>query len=211
MAGKSSTFENDLLRLIFNGTTIDYLARDAGTLPLTNLYVSLHTADPTDAGTQLSSETTYGAYQRKEVPRTTGGWTVTGSSVSPVNNIQFPECTSGTATITHFAIGTLPTATVTGSISTTTLTVSAVSAGTLAVGQTISGSGVTNGTTITALGTGTGGVGTYTVSASQTVSSTTITATGAGKILYNGSITPSIAIAVGVTPRLTTASTITEA
>ena len=67
-------------------------------------------------------------------------------------------------------------AVVTGSISTTTLTVSAVTSGTLRVGQYITGTGVTAGTTITALGTGTGGTGTYTVSASQTASSTTITA-----------------------------------
>jgi hypothetical protein len=64
---------------------------------------------------------------------------------------------------------------VTGSISGTTLTVTAVTAGGLFVGQSITGSGVTAGTTITGLGTGTGGIGTYTVSASQTVSSTTIT------------------------------------
>lgn len=70
-------------------------------------------------------------------------------------------------------------AVVTGSIATTVLTVTAVTSGKLAVGQTISGSGVTAGTTITALGTGTGGAGTYTVSASQTASSTTITATSA--------------------------------
>jgi hypothetical protein len=63
---------------------------------------------------------------------------------------------------------------VTGAISTTTLTVSAVTSGVLQIGQTIEGSGVTDGTIITAFGTGTGGVGTYTVSASQTVSSTTI-------------------------------------
>lgn len=63
----------------------------------------------------------------------------------------------------------------TGSISGTTLTVSAVSAGKLWVGQEITGTGVTAGTTITALGTGTGLTGTYTVSASQTVASTTIT------------------------------------
>jgi len=68
-------------------------------------------------------------------------------------------------------------ATVTGSISGTTLTVTAVSSGVLVVGQTISGTGVTGGTTITAIVIGSGGVGTYTVSASQTVSSTTITAT----------------------------------
>ena len=66
----------------------------------------------------------------------------------------------------------------TGSISGTTLTISAVTSGNLKVGSTISGSGVTAGTTITALGTGTGGAGTYTVSASQTVSSTTINAVG---------------------------------
>ena len=63
---------------------------------------------------------------------------------------------------------------VTGSISTTTLTVTAVASGTLYVGQTIQGTGVTALTVITALGTGSGGVGTYTVSTSQTVTSTTL-------------------------------------
>ena len=63
---------------------------------------------------------------------------------------------------------------VTGSISGTTLTVSAVTSGTLKIGQTIEGSGVTDGTIITAFVSGSGGAGTYTVSASQTVSSTTI-------------------------------------
>ncbi|MEP7264286.1 MAG: hypothetical protein ABI772_07310, partial [Bacteroidota bacterium] len=67
------------------------------------------------------------------------------------------------------------TAVVTGSIGTTTLTVTAVSSGTLSIGQVLTGTGVTQGTTITALGTGTGGTGTYTVSTSQTVASTTIT------------------------------------
>jgi hypothetical protein len=66
-------------------------------------------------------------------------------------------------------------AVVTGSISSTTLTVSAVTSGTLAAGQIITGTNVLSGTSITALGTGTGGTGTYTVSQSQTVASTTIT------------------------------------
>ena len=72
--------------------------------------------------------------------------------------------------------------TFTGSISGTTLTVSAVVSGTLAVGQLITGTGVSvsppgsNATYITALGTGTGGVGTYTVGVSQTVSSRTMNA-----------------------------------
>ena len=63
---------------------------------------------------------------------------------------------------------------VTASITGTTMTVTAVTSGTLRIGQTIEGSGVTDGTIIKAFGTGSGGAGTYTVSASQTVSSTTI-------------------------------------
>ena len=63
---------------------------------------------------------------------------------------------------------------VTGSISGTTLTVSAVTSGTLYVGQTIQGSGVVANTMITALVSGTGGIGTYTISTSQTVASTTL-------------------------------------
>ena len=68
----------------------------------------------------------------------------------------------------------------TGYISTTTLTVTAVTSGNIAIGSVISGTGVTSGTTITALGTGTGGVGTYTVSVSQTAGSSgsPITITG---------------------------------
>jgi hypothetical protein len=72
----------------------------------------------------------------------------------------------------------------TGSTSTTTLTVTAVSNGALAVGQTITGSGVAAGTVITALGTGTGGAGTYTINVSQTVSSTTMTAIAPGVAAY---------------------------
>jgi len=58
-----------------------------------------------------------------------------------------------------------------------TLTVSAVASGTLGIGQVLSGSGVTAGTKITDLITGTGGTGTYIVTPSQSASSTTITAT----------------------------------
>jgi len=62
----------------------------------------------------------------------------------------------------------------TASITTTTMTVTAITSGSLALGQTIQGSGVTSGTIITALGTGTGLTGTYTVNKSQTVSSSTL-------------------------------------
>ena len=82
---------------------------------------------------------------------------------------------SNSQTVTSTSINAVASpARVTGSISTTTLTVTAVISGILRIGQTIEGTGVTDGTIITAFGTGTGGTGTYTVSASQTVSSTTI-------------------------------------
>jgi hypothetical protein len=107
MAGKSSTFENDLVKLIFNATAIANVADNAATSPLTSLYVSLHTADPTDAGNQTSSEISYTGYARIAVARTSGGWTVTGSSASPVSNIDFGAMTAGTGgTVTYFAVGT---------------------------------------------------------------------------------------------------------
>ena len=57
----------------------------------------------------------------------------------------------------------------------TSLNVTAVSSGVIQVGMLLTGTNVTAGTTITALGTGTGGTGTYTVSVGQTVASTSIT------------------------------------
>lgn len=105
---KSNTFENDLLLLIFNGTAIANIADNAASAPLTNLYVSLHTADPGEAGTQTTSETAYTGYARIAVARTSGGWTVTGASVSPVAAITFGECTASPGgAITHAAVGTL--------------------------------------------------------------------------------------------------------
>ena len=104
---KSNTFENDLLKLIFNATAIANIADNAGTSPLTNLYVALHTADPGEAGDQTTSETAYTSYARVAVARTSGGWTVTGNSVSPVTEITFAECTASPGSpATHFSVGT---------------------------------------------------------------------------------------------------------
>jgi hypothetical protein len=139
---KSDSFENSLLKLIFNATAIANLADNAGTSPLTNLYVSLHTADPGETGNQTTSETSYTSYARVAVARTTGGWTVTANSVSPVANIDFPAATGGSGTITHFGVGTA--------------------------------------------------------------------SSGTGVLYYSGTVTPNITVSTGVTPRLTTASTITE-
>lgn len=104
---KANTFENDLLKLIFNGTAIANIADNAATSPLTNLFVSLHTADPGETGDQTTSETAYTGYARVSVARTSGGWTVTANSVSPTANIDFGQCTASPgAAITHAAIGT---------------------------------------------------------------------------------------------------------
>lgn len=108
---KGNTFENDLLKLIFNGTAIANIADDATSSPLTDLYVSLHTGDPGEDGNQTTSEATYTGYAREAVSRDTDGWTVTNNSVSPVAAIEFGACTGGSETITHVAVGTASTGT----------------------------------------------------------------------------------------------------
>ena len=82
-----------------------------------------------------------------------------------------------------------PDATFTASISGTTMTVASSPApvGTIAVGQTVNGAGVAVNTTITELGTGSGGSGTYTISQSQDVSSSVLTAARVGYVRYNTS------------------------
>lgn len=77
-------------------------------------------------------------------------------------------------------ISTPSSAVFTGSTSGTTLTVTAITNGTIAAGQSLFGVGVTNETVITALGTGTGGIGTYTINLSQTVASVQMNSTTVG-------------------------------
>jgi len=140
---KGDTFENDWMKLIFNATAIANLADNAAASPLASLFIALHTADPGETGTQATSETAYTGYARQTVARTSGGFTVSANSVSPVANIDFPICTASPgAAITHFSIG--------------------------------------------------------------------VAISGATKLLYSGTVTPNITMAVNVIPRLTTASTVTE-
>lgn len=139
---KGNTFENDLLKLIFNGVTIPGIADNTATDPLADFFVSLHTADPGEGGSQTTSEINYTSYARVAVSRDPAGWQVTGNSVSPVDNIDFPTGTGGSGTATHWAIGT-----------------------------------ALNGT---------------------------------GKILYSGTLSPTVVCGNGVTPRISSSSTITE-
>jgi hypothetical protein len=142
---KSNSLENSLLLLIFNNTNIANVG-DAtglrGSSAAGNLYVSLHTADPGEAGDQTTSEATYTSYARVAVARSGAGWTVIGNSVSPAADISFPAGTGGSGTVTHFGIGTA--------------------------------------------------------------------SSGAGVLLYSGTVTPNIVTGNGITPKITTASTITE-
>jgi hypothetical protein len=113
---KGDTFENDWLKLIFQATGIANIADNASSSPLTNLYVSLHTADPnpvgTETGNQTTSEISYTSYARVAVARSGSGWTVTNNSVSPAATIAFPASTGGTGgTATYFAVGTAATST----------------------------------------------------------------------------------------------------
>ena len=102
------TFENDLLKLIFQAVAIANLADNAAASPNSNLYISLHTASPGEAGNQSTNECNYTSYARSTVARSSGGWAITGSTVSPVNDINFPTATgpSDNQTATYAAIGT---------------------------------------------------------------------------------------------------------
>ena len=102
---KSNTMENSLLLLIFNATAFADIAENDTTAPATNLYASLHTADPGEAGTQATSEIAYTSYARVAVARSGAGWTVTANSVSPAATISFPAGTGGTGTATHWGVG----------------------------------------------------------------------------------------------------------
>lgn len=108
---KSNSLENDLLKHIFNNDAIA-LVGDAtglrGSTTAGSLYVSLHTADPGEAGDQTTSETAYTNYARIAVARTSGGWTVSGNAVSNTALVQFAQCGVTGATLTHFGVAPTP-------------------------------------------------------------------------------------------------------
>ena len=108
---KSDAFETDLLKLIFQNTNIANLGDATGVRGSTtagSLYVSLHTADPGEAGNQSTSECNYTGYSRVAVARSAGGFTVSGNSVSPAADVTFAAPTNSTnlpQTATFFGIG----------------------------------------------------------------------------------------------------------
>lgn len=143
MAGKGNNLSIFVLEMVFQASfsQISGLAQNAGS-PLTNLYVSLHTADPGPSGSQTTSEAAYTGYARQAVARSSSGFTISGETISPNANVVFPTATGGSETETYFAIGTA--------------------------------------------------------------------ASGAGVLLYSGAISPTIPVSSGVTPELSTSTTVTE-
>ncbi len=103
----SNAFANDILKLFFNGTPIPGIADNAASSPLANLYWSLHTADPGAGGNQSTNEVNYTGYARLSAARTPGGFTISGVTMNPTANMEFPEMTGGVLqTATHLCVGT---------------------------------------------------------------------------------------------------------
>lgn len=105
---KSNVFENDLLLLIFNNVDVALIGDAAGlqnSAAAGSLFVGLATAEPGEAGTQLTSEATYTGYARVAVARSGAGWTVAGNQVSNAAAIGFGACTAVPNDITHWVIG----------------------------------------------------------------------------------------------------------
>jgi hypothetical protein len=119
-------------------------------------------------GVIANNDYVYGSTVSVDTLITSLGTGTGGTGTYNINNSQ----TVGSSTIFAAPVAAVVTASITG----TTMTVTAVTSGTLSVGQLIKGTSVQNDTVITALGTGTGSTGTYTVNVSQTVGSTTISA-----------------------------------
>lgn len=109
---KSDSWENGLLLLLFNNTNFANVG-DAtglrGSSTAGSLYLSLHTADPGEAGAQNTSEIAYTSYARKAVARASGagGFTVSTNSCTLTDALtSFVAGTGGSGTATYFGIGT---------------------------------------------------------------------------------------------------------
>lgn len=106
---KSDAFETSLLALVFQNTNIANVG-DAtglrGSSTAGSLYLSMHTADPGEAGTAATNEIAYTGYARQAVARSVAGFTVTGDTVTLAANVDFPEMTGGAGgSWTHWAVG----------------------------------------------------------------------------------------------------------
>src|SRR5215212_7931193 len=103
----SNSFETAVLTLYFNNTNHANVGDATGVRGSTtagSFYISLHTADPGEAGTAVTSESAYTNYARVAVARSAAGFTVAGNSISNAALVTFPACGVTGSTITHFGI-----------------------------------------------------------------------------------------------------------
>lgn len=106
----SNTFEQGIQELVFQNIAFTGIGDAGGLLPSAvagNLYLSLHTADPGEAGDQTTNEAAYTNYARVAVARDNVQWDVTAGVASIQNTATFPQAGVTAAEIlTHVGIGT---------------------------------------------------------------------------------------------------------
>lgn len=104
---KSTGTCNSIINLMYRATAWANVADNAASSPLTNTYVSLHTANLTAAtNSQTDNETAYTNYARQSVARSTGWNAASGGATANAATISFPQCGATGATLTHVATGT---------------------------------------------------------------------------------------------------------
>ena len=104
---KSNATENDTLNANLRGV-------DPAWRSNASRYIALYTSDPGEAGSANTNEATFGGYARVAVTASTGFTAASGGSSSNAVEIAFPECTSGSNTVTH--VGIVETSSGTGQI-----------------------------------------------------------------------------------------------
>jgi hypothetical protein len=96
---KANSTENDTLDALLRGVDPSWRAN-------ASRYIALHTADPGEAGTAITSEATYTNYARVAVTASTGFSAASGGSSNNTAQITFPQCGASGNTITHVSIVT---------------------------------------------------------------------------------------------------------
>ena len=105
----SDEAETNLVLLLFNNTNWANIGDATGLRGSSTagvFYLTLHSADPGETGTQSTNEVAYTGYARPSVARSGAGWTCAVDTASNAGAVTWGSCTAGTATATHFGIGT---------------------------------------------------------------------------------------------------------
>jgi hypothetical protein len=104
--GATNSFESEVLRHILLNEAITDIGDAGGLLPSVapgDVFICLLTNNPGEPG-DITNEAAYGGYARVAVPRGGTGWTETNGQARNFANVNFPECTGGSETDTHFGI-----------------------------------------------------------------------------------------------------------